>query len=277
MNNATVLITEKPSILGRMAPVLTERWDTPIYAITTYYLGLYEFRYPRGLRISDYPVIKEPMWKPRSITNSPAWRIQEGEVTPCTTNPETLLQNASTIIFACDPDHSGAAAFNILIEQSLGTLPTETAWPAMHLLATNEAAISQSIEAMGTTSDEWFRTISNAGQAKRFFDFNFNANALALLSPKMRKAGCPDKQSKVSKYGLQMLYSLRDEEASDTSSLIARMENWKGTGRYQAMRLGTSVSMSGIIDNLINSQLVEADAAPWPVPGAGADCNNWGL
>ncbi|KXS55310.1 MAG: hypothetical protein AWU57_296 [Marinobacter sp. T13-3] len=260
MNHATVVITEKPRTFACMAPLLSEHLGTPLYAITTYYLGLYEFRYPRGLSLTDYPITIDPQWKERQVPSPSVWYSQDGSVTePCPIEAVDLLKNASTIIFACDPDHSGAVAFDVLLQNALGDGHWREPRPAMHMTVINEAGIRSTLKKTGSTSDDWFTRLRNAGQAKKFFDYNFNANALALFGEAMRKAGCPDTQATISKYGLQLLYSLRDQPASDSADLLVRMANWQGTGRYAPTRLGSVVSMTGILDDLKARNLMQSD------------------
>jgi len=257
MQNATVVITEKPATAKKLAPVLATNADTPVYAITTYYVGLYEFQYPRGLRMRDYPRVSEPEWKARSLEQPTVWEARGEQVVPCNIAPDDLLKNAQTIIFACDPDHSGVIAFDTLLTQALGANQDQASHPALLLTTTSKDGIQNAMEAMGSTRDNWFATARNAGLAKKFFDYNFNANALVLLGAALRKARCPVKEPRISKYGLQLLYSLRDEPAQDTNAILQRMESWKGTGRYAVTRLGSAASMTGIIDDLRASELIE--------------------
>ncbi|MBV8248470.1 MAG: hypothetical protein JO200_08455 [Comamonas sp.] len=261
MKEHTVFVVEKLSTLRKLAPHLSSRWPGKVYAITTLYLGLYEFRYPRGLSMADFPFVGEPTWKVRHQEQSPAFEIQGDEAHRCALDPVELLRGASSICFAADPDPAGAVAFHVLLSECLGDASARASWPALRLRALDERSISSAPDAAGATSDDWFESMRNAGIARRFFDFNYNINALALFGQALRQVGGLSRDYLVSKYSLQLLYALRDwPPARSDGALIHAMENWQGTGRYTACGMGSPASRLAILTGLRSAGLVDGVA-----------------
>ena len=258
MQEHIVFVVEKPIILCALASHLSTRWPGKVYAITNLYLGLYEFRYRRGLGMADFPFIGEPTWKVRPQELPPVFEVQGGQARRCELEPAELLRGASSIWFAADPDPSGAVAFHVLLSESLGDASAREARPALCIDALDERSIINALDAPGMTSDGWFEAARNAGIARRFFDFNYNVNALALFGPALRQVSSASRDYLVSKYGLQLLYALRDRpSARSEGALIHSMQEWQGTGRYAARGMGSPASRAAILDGLRSAGLVE--------------------
>jgi len=281
-----VFIVEKPSAMKALAPHLSARWPgRRIYAVQTFRVGLYEFKYKHGLRTVDFPYVGDPEWKIRLPYEwSSVWEITGRNVVPTfcenerTFLHEDLLKNASSIVFAADPDPSGAFAFHVLLSKSLGENAANARWPAIKLTSYDAASIEQAIDASCTTHDEWFKSNRNAGLARRFFDYNYNINAMAFFShalfpnlaqvvdPMTTRSGAQPYQ--VSKYGLQLLYALRDQPLQERPEgvlweVFHKMKNWTGTGRYPPCPLGSVTSQGEIVQGLHSSGLMEhAELSP---------------
>ncbi|WP_298705460.1 hypothetical protein [uncultured Variovorax sp.] len=260
MRESIVFIVDKPSFARALAPHLSTRWPTSrIHAITTLRLGLYEFRYPRGLNFNAFPYIAEPSWKPRPQASSPAWSIDDGVATRIESSSADLLRDATKIIFAGDPDPSGAVAYHVLLSQCLAPDAVVLARPALHLMGLDETSIARSLDAISSTADTWFVECLNAGLARRFFDFNFNVNALALLRAPLRQVGVDDDRFTVSKFSLQLLYGIRELPAMSEGKLIELMHQWPGTGRHARSELGSPASRAAIVSGLSGAGLLVAD------------------
>ncbi|WP_454914443.1 hypothetical protein [Variovorax gossypii] len=260
MRERIVFIIDKPSFARALAPHLSARWPTSrIHAITTLRLGLYEFRYPRGLSFNAFPYIAEPSWKPRQQASSPAWLIDDGVATRIESSPADSLRDATTIIFAGDPDPSGAVAYHVLLSQCLGPDAAVLARPALHLTGLDETSIARSLDAISSTADTWFVESLNAGMARRFFDFNFNVNAFVFLGAPLRDAGVVDDHFTMSKYSLQLLHGLRGRPTMSEAQVVDLMHRWPGTGRYPPSELGSPVSRADIVLGLRDSGLLVAD------------------
>lgn len=256
-----VFITEKPSFVRALAPHIKARWpDRPLFAITTMYVGLYELRYPRGLTFDALPFIDVPAWKPRALDASPCFTIDAaGTATRIDNTPAELLHAAGEIVYASDPGPSGAIAYHTLIAQALGPDEAQAPRPAVRLASMAEADIRRAVHAGETTGAAWFLASLNAGLARRFFDFNFNANALALLGGPLRRAGANG--ATLSKYGLQLLYGLRHRAPASEVATLQLMESWPGTGRYGLHELGSPASRAAILDGLLQAGLLTRSSA----------------
>lgn len=253
-----VLVVEKPSTLRALAPHLATRWPGKVYAITTLYFGLYEFRYPRGLGMADFPFIEDPAWKVRPQELPPVFEIHNGEAHRCSLEPADLLRNTSSICFAADPDATGAVNFHALLSECLGVTAACESRPALYLPSLDARSIIQALESNCTTSDTWFESARNAGIARRFFDYNFNVNAMALLGPILGRVSRASRDYLVSKYSLQLLYALRDRSpARSDEDLLRAMQEWQGSGRYATRGMGSPASRSEILAGLRSAGLMD--------------------
>ncbi|MDH0342158.1 hypothetical protein [Chromobacterium haemolyticum] len=252
-----VFVIEKPSFARLFAPLAAKYWPSQqIYTVCTFGItGLYEFRYPRGLKLDDYPRISEPSWKPRHI-KQPVSRLVDGTVVRTDLEPAIVLGSAETIYFASDPDHSGAIAYQVLLTQTLGPEAAQQERPALLLNSWMPSDIEKALSSPVSTADFRFRQWLNAGTACRHFDFNYNVNALALFGASLRQAGVNLPEYGISKCSLQLLYGLQEQSAMHVSAVFALMERWPGTGRYAPAELGSVASRSAIVSGLLDAGLL---------------------
>jgi len=208
--------------------------------------------------MSAFPRVAEPQWKPRLPTPPAVWDIYAGQPVGSDQAPADRLLSADEIWFAADPDASGAVAYDVLLRQCLGDAAAMAKRPALQLQGLDARSIEAAFDAGATTGDAWFLAARNAGIFRRFFDFNFNVNALALFGQELALAGSP--AGNVSKYSLQLLYALRGQPAASEADLIQMMQHWTGTGRYAPIPMGSAASRGAILLGLIKAQLVEKDA-----------------
>jgi hypothetical protein len=261
-----VLVLEKPMQSSAIAPFVAERWPgRQVLAVYTYYVGLYEFRYPRGLSHSDFPYVGSTKWKIRDFGDFrkpdqvPLCFVVElinGQVNKTQLNPFEVIAGAGEIWFGCDPDHSGANAFDVLLSQCLGDDEAAKERPALIFRSMNEKDLIRTLGDPTTTADPRYREWSNRGLAKRFFEYNYNVNSLALFGDCLRKVGVDTSDFGISKHGLQILYWLRGQKPLNEWRVVKSMENWKGTGRYQPVEMGTPASRSPILSQLRQAGLL---------------------
>ncbi|MNP43763.1 hypothetical protein D3C76_1376030 [compost metagenome] len=96
----------------------------------------------------------------------------------------------------------------------------------------------------------------HAGEAKRFFDFNYNVNALLLFGECLRQVGVSTDRYGMSKYSLQLLYALRGQPPLKESRVLSLMHQWRGTGRYPPTPLGSAASSADILSGLVDAGLM---------------------
>ena len=272
---AIVLIVEKPLYASLIAPLVADRWPSHrVFAICTNYLGLYEFSYPRNLSFAALPYIGEPTWHPRKFEGVRLDRVVElvnGDVLKTDLVPGQLLPMAASIWFACDPDSSGANAYQVLLTQCLGACSAELERPALFLSGLTALSIQRALDDPTTTHDPKFQALLNAGQAKRFFDYNYNVNSLALFGRALRKVGIATENYGLSKYGLQVLYALRNAGPVELFRMVNLMSQWPGTGRYEPTSLGSPASQAPILINLLGAGLTTETGAKIELSGRGRE------
>jgi DNA topoisomerase IA len=257
-----VFVTEKPAVARELAPLLSERWpDREIYFILTLYFGLFEFRYPRGLSFADLPYAQDPSWKRRTSDTSHMMRF--AKVIDCQVNrididPKVLLSEDNEIWFACDPDYAGAIAYQVLLTEIMGEEAALVERPALVINALDLKRMKKSLENPSSTGSDQFKAWVNAGEAKRFFDFNFNINSRVLLGHCLRKVGVNTDDFAISKFALQLLYAIKDSKPIKEYKLHSMMDSWTGTGRYSEAKLGTPMSKQDIIHDLRRSGLIHS-------------------
>lgn len=259
MSASIVLVTEKPHVDRAILPIAQRLLGEHhvVYTIPTLYLGHFEFRYPRGLSRRDYPYVAEPKWKPREQGDFSVYRMDNGVVAKTSLAFRDALLGASEIAFACDPDPSGAIAFHTLLSEVLGAEAAGEERRAFQINSLDPASISQALMQAQSTRSPWFSALLAAGQCRRFFDYNFNTNALAILGDVLRTLGAGGPGVGISKYGLQLLYHLRTQGAQSDSALASAMAQWQGTGRYdEETGLGSPASRWKIHENLLDAGLV---------------------
>ncbi|MFG6179688.1 hypothetical protein ACGTN6_20860, partial [Halomonas sp. THAF12] len=126
MTAATIaFVAEKRDQAKLLSPHIHRRWpEARVFVVLTRHIGgLYEFRYPRGIKHSDFPHLSDPEWKPRKILapyNYIVMEIVGGELCQATIAPREALSAADEIWYACDADHTGAHNFFILLSQTMG-------------------------------------------------------------------------------------------------------------------------------------------------------------
>lgn len=254
MLDCAVFVVSKPSVARLLAPYLVAHVGDParrIFIVPTMYVGLYRFDLPRGVSMRDYPFISEPRWTPRSEYARGVWEVVGGLIQPFDAAIPDVMVAASSICFAADPDASDAANFHVLLSQAVGESAATARHAAIMLRSLDDASIRKALAAGGTTQDDDFIALRESGLAKRFFDYNYIANSLAVMRKALDTAGAFD-HGTVSKFALQLLYALRKWGRLKWGDAIARMASWEGTGRYalQGLGMGSAASRVGIVENL---------------------------
>lgn len=134
-------------------------------------------------------------------------------------------------------------------------------------------SVQRALDAPSSTADPLFRTWLNRGAAKRFFDYNFNINALALFGECLRKVGVNTEAYAygLSKYSLQLLYALKGASQLTETQFFCMMGRWPGTGRYGISSLGSAASQSAILNGLIEAGLLNRSGGGIGLSGRGND------
>jgi hypothetical protein len=258
-----LIVTEKPSVASCIAPFARKHWpDASITFVHANPFSNIRFSYPRGHKLHEYPLLSEPNnrlapWSEWQC--APYTLTADGSLVKAAMSAE-LFTSADLIVSACDPDHTGATAFAVLLEQVFSDVRF-LACPALSLSALDDAFIVRAFAQMAPFGELCTESFEY-GRVKRYFDWNWNVNSLAILGETQRRAGVPADAPPLSKYALQLLYNLRNKQPMTDGTVIQLMHRWPGTGRYQVMpgewrtRLGSAASRSPILENLLSAGLL---------------------
>lgn len=252
-----VLVIEKPYVASRIQTFVRDAWPaSQVVAVPLMSMGLHRFVYPRGRALADYPLILEPRWgRPETgapLTlhlNSDGWARGSADL-------RRLLDAASEIVFVGEPDPRAVIGYDVLLSHEASAAARARARRAVLFHAFDDRGLGVAFASPCDVTEPAFQSALRAGQGKRFFDYNFNVNALALLRPALRSAGA-SAAAVVSKFGLQVLYYLRKTGPQTQGGLIQQMHDWPGTGRYGEVGLGSPTSRVAILATLEAAGLID--------------------
>ena len=259
-----LIVTEKPSVSRGIAPVARRHWPqadiTFVHAVPYGNIG---FSYPRGLKLDEFPLLSEPRSKLVAWAEwacAPVKLTAAGALAPEVMSRD-LFTSADLIVCACDADHTGAVGFEVLMHQVFGD-DRALDCPAVVVYSLYEADVEKALAKLMPFGDACASSLAY-GRMKRYFDWNWNANSLAILGDAQRRAGAPGNAPPMSKYALQLLYGLRNQLPMTEGRMVHLMQHWPGTGRYKpaagerSPQLGSPASVSPIIENLLFSGFLE--------------------
>lgn len=255
----TLIISEKPSLTRRLLPFLpADLANDSTFVAHTNFIGPARFRFVRGRPMRDYPLIEAPQFELDSSTNyyaKPVLAYQDAlafgsaKAVPV---PE-LMPAVTRIIYACDPDHSGAWAFRSALELWAGEQAARAAHDAWLVTAMDDSSLVKAI-AKGSTTDE-LSGVYDYGRTKRYFEYQWINNAHVILGAAFRAVGGQGNRLP-SKFGLQLLYALRQRCLGDESRIVHHMSRWPGTGKYPTGSMGSAASRGEIVAQLREMGLI---------------------
>lgn len=256
-----LVVGEKPSTNRAIAGAMADSFpgERVIYlSILPYVTPSPE--YPRGRKWSEYPITETPSYSFENAFRIPPFeRIDANQYRNVDDlSQDEMLHDATQIINACDPDHSGSVGFYLAMQHWYGDdIFHDHRVSSITLYALDSASIVKSVRQRGRFLEGLQDQVSY-GLAKRYFDWNWNANSMVVLSEVMRRSGVADENARVSKYGLILLHALRGHSALSESNIITAMGKWKGTGKYDpSHHFGSPASRSAIIEQLEKAGLLD--------------------
>lgn len=260
-----VVIVTKPSYALAAVPALLKRHPGKrIIGILDGAVSLLTFDYPRGQSMADYPFVSEPRWRPNPerMKHDVAYEVTDGTRRPLREDPFQIVRGADVIICADGDYYGGAANFhNLMIHAGGGDLARRP-HDMLRYISAMPDKVARQVEAMGTTLDRDYIVNRDGGLVKRRFDWCFAVNSQALLGNAYRKATGRALAVPIGKYGLQLLYAMRDGGAMTESGLLGLLARWPGTGRYATeakptIWMGSPISVSEILRDVTGSGLVD--------------------
>jgi hypothetical protein len=259
----TVIFSEKPFLSREIAPFLARQHNPHSTLIVHLMLaGPARFTYRRGLPLSAYPLISAPEYK---LEPSHPWRACSlsalaGGVVSAVSDEDAIraIEGASTFVFAGDPSASSINAFHGALALLRPDLPARGEHCAYIFSDLSQEALSRAMRNVTTT-----RALDGLAEqcaVKRYFEFNWNQNALVLFGRALRCAGAPA-DAMLSKFGLQALYFLQAQGSLTHGAFCHHMCRWVGTGKYAPAEMGSCASRHAILEGLHAAGLITMSPA----------------
>jgi hypothetical protein len=258
-----LVVSEKPAVSQWIAGNVQATWrKADVTFVHLVPFGNVRFNYPRGLKLQDYPRISEPVYKLPECSSwvcPPLVPTSDGQLVRREMSLE-LFSEADLIVYAGDIGHASAGAFEVIMREVFGD-NRALECPALELYSFDKAGLDRTFSNLRPFG-EVFAQQQEYDRIKKYFDWNWNVNALAVLGEVQRRVGVPAGAPPLSKYALQLLYALRQEASCTGNEVHSRMKNWPGTGRYQYQKgewrhtLGSVSSRGQIMDNLVEAGLL---------------------
>lgn len=260
------IVVDTPSASRALAPLARENF--PSANITFVHIHRFtgsDFGYPRGLKWGDYPTVSEPVSR---VQHGERWAYAPytvdhvGNLRMLNAGAEVFNED-DCIIAAIDPGPSAAVSFDVLMQQIFG-YDRASRCPVLALRGYDRRSLSEAFEMQYNFGEGAYQALSY-GRVKRYFDWNWNVNSLAILGETQRLAGVPSDAPPLSKWALQLLYGIRGKQGLKEYDIFEMMTNWKGTGRYsegqsaeppRRAKLGSASSVAPIIQNLLDAGLL---------------------
>ncbi|MBB4861190.1 hypothetical protein HNP46_000001 [Pseudomonas nitritireducens] len=243
-----------------------------------YLAGLARFSlspsYPRNLKYASFPILLEPEYAVRPTLDQDGpeaymrlHRCVEGKTTslpPCDRNAVSeLLARAEKVILAPDQNIINAWAVWKLVTTLGGADIEEKLFIVEGLLFYPPELIRDRFANMFQSGSTGYERQISPGKIKRFFDYNFDINSSAVLGKLYQSVCGRHPQHNMSKYMLQALYWLQEQEWVETEDVDQRLQQWPGTGRHAPSEfwmlhgLGSVLSRRRMMTQLFEVGLVE--------------------
>ena len=286
------IVAGKPSIVDETLPILMPDHADHRIVIVPYWLwGVFRrFSVPRGLGMADVPYVGTPKWRIWERTNlSTAFDWTAGRRTPIDASPFEILRHADETICIVDPcpveTHSAAmliahahgrsmlddgyAAFEAIDD---ATRTEDLPFPDLRYVPTDSLdpeRIRHNRDLGLTTHSTEFVDLVRHQCCIRFFNAAFQVNSMLALDPVLRRINPLYEGGLIGKSPLQILYLIAEKDGLSMSSLIRRMEDWKGTGRHPDVPVGNAATRHQIVENLVNAGLVQMNNGLYRASPAG--------
>lgn len=260
MSKNIVIVIDKASQACNLHPIASSLYpNSAITFVSTLEFGLYDFKYPRHLKMHDFPITLNPEWKERHFIDGAikACQVVDRKVVAIKDPIESVLNNANEVICAVSPDRTGIHAFMTLISHCCGD-KAYNGMKALMIPITTKKAITGAFREDLSTQDEWFVKKYEEAKIKKYFDYNFNLNSAVIFGQVLSNVKILRSNFILSKNGLVILYYLKSVNQIQSEELLSKMSGqWIGTGKYQNGSVGSVISKWEIIFQLIDVGLVK--------------------
>jgi hypothetical protein len=262
-----IVACSKQSVSRSFAPHLAHWLGEDVVYVHSFYFTAVRAVYPKALHWADLPVCLPPQfsicrdakrldWRPRrAVLENGQWTIRplDGE------NQWHILNAARREdIVVCDARNDPCSYY--LHKMLMLGCPAYAADPRVPYAAPtdwNGAAFAEAVamaadERMFLTPDE---PIIRSTELKKFFEYNFNANAAPLFGEAVERAG--GARSRVmTKFMLPALALFAEKSLTDGQA-IQHLQDWSGTGKYEGRaEIGSPASRASLLENLLHMRLL---------------------
>lgn len=259
-----VIVSEKPQYSIIAGKHIAQSYpNEEIIYVHTYGINTITFKYPSKLRLSDYPRVSEPKYKVSNETFlgkdilSKSYKHIDGEMIPINHSKselEAIFSKNPDVIILCDSDQRGVFSSDIFLSFFAPEMLNEEK-KVIWADTLDEKNLAKQVAQPSSTNSHVYKSLLAEAKVKKFFEYNFNMNALVILREPFNKSFGKEVIMQISKYELQLLLFIKDTNHRITEEFLYRkMNNWKGTGKYndQRVELGSPSSRYDIIKNLIS-------------------------
>jgi len=94
-------------------------------------------------------------------------------------------------------------------------------------------------------------------ERKYYFDYNYNLNSQVFFKEIIKKKNLSKIDIHISKYMLLTLWLIQKNSFKKETDILLFMNNYKGTGKYNKFPIGTPASISTILKNLRDLELIK--------------------
>lgn len=257
----TVIFSDKPALSRNMAPALATLYDPATTLVVHLMLaGPGRFAYRRGVALSEYPLISTPAYRldpEHAWLATPLHALLSGTRAPVDNSAAVAaVRDATNLVFAGAPCGPSALGFKIALELIRGQDNNGTDHLAHILVDLCPDSIASCVAHPGTVGD--LAGLAARTEVKRYFEWNWNSNALVVLGRVLRAVPGVAPDAVVSKFGLQLLYWSREAGPVSDGAMVWQMNRWVGTGKHASAHLGSCTSYGTIIEQLQTAQLLSA-------------------
>ena len=286
------IVAGKPSIVDETLPIIMpDHADHRILIVPYWLWGVFRrFSMPRGLGMADVPYVGTPHWRPwERQTLSSAFQWTAGRRVSLDVTPFEALARADETICIVDPCPVEAHSAAMLIAHAYGrsmlgdeyaafesidsaTRPEDLPFPDLRYVPTDSLDADRILHNWNlglTTHSPEFIDLVRHQCCVRFFNAAFHINSMLVLDPVLRGINPLYEGGLIGKSPLQILHLIAEKDGLSMSSLIRRMEDWKGTGSHPDVPVGNAATRHQIVENLVNAGLVQVSNTLYRASPAG--------
>ncbi|MHD0644117.1 hypothetical protein ACYPKM_00605 [Pseudomonas aeruginosa] len=259
-----VVCVEKMAVASDLHSYFSRKWQGKRLGIVAFgaLSGLYRPAVPKVGQ--DRAPIQEVVWEHNPNTYPRVLHVDNGilhKVGESLDDVLDTLRQAGEIVCAVDPDHSGVIGFHSTLEQALGVEGANKEREFVHLAGgLDSAAIARALfpGEPFTTAGNIYQSLLKQGQAKRYFDFNYQNLAAKALEGAHSQVGIGADGPIVGKFSLQLLFMLSHE--SDGVDMHRYIRDWLRDSDNTGIRVFGAAAIPEAIKGLVSSKLIDDSA-----------------